>query len=170
MRSTRQRGICTWRFQTHKTSRTVWTRANWDQAKDGDVDRLTGKRNVLQIVVRSSDFTQNTMQDFPAGAVDKSPPAGAGDVGLISGLGRSDMLKGSMSNCSPQLLSPRSRARKPQLPSPCAAATEAHTSRACALQQEKPPQWNAGMPKRGRAPARRNQRKPAQSSGDLTPT
>ena len=69
--------------------------------------RLTGTRNVLQIVVRSSDFTQNTMQDFPAGAVDKSPPAGAGKVGLISGLGRSDMLKGSMSNCSPQLLSPR---------------------------------------------------------------
>lgn len=92
---------------------------------------MTGSRKVPQIVVRSLDFTQNTMQEFPADA---------GVMGSISGLGRSDMLKGSVSNCSPQLLSLRFRAHKPQLQSPCAGATEAHTSGACALQQEKPPQ------------------------------
>ena len=37
-----------------------------------------------------------------------------------------------------QLLSLRSRAREPQLLSPCAATTEAHTPRAHAPQQEKP--------------------------------
>ena len=71
---------------------------------------MTGSRKVLQIVVRSLDFTLNTMQDFPAGA---------GNMGSISGLGRSDMLKGSVSNCLPQLLRLRFRARKPQLQSPC---------------------------------------------------
>ena len=34
-------------------------------------------------------------------------------------------------------------ARVLQLLSPCAATTEAHAPRACALQQEKPPQWDA---------------------------
>ena len=42
--------------------------------------------------------------------------------------------------CVPQLLSLRSRAREPQLPNPCATTTEARVPRACALQQEKPPQ------------------------------
>ena len=42
------------------------------------MDRLTGSCKVLQIVVRSLDFTQNTMQGFPAGEVDTSTPAGSG--------------------------------------------------------------------------------------------
>ena len=32
-------------------------------------------------------------QDFPGGTVVKDPPANAGDVGLIPGLGRSHMLQ-----------------------------------------------------------------------------
>ena len=31
--------------------------------------------------------------DFPGGAVVKNPPANAGDMGLIPGLGRSHMLR-----------------------------------------------------------------------------
>ena len=46
----------------------------------------------------------------------------------------------------PQLLSLRSRAREPQLLSPCVATTEARVPRACAPQQEKPLQWEARAP------------------------
>ena len=46
----------------------------------------------------------------------------------------------------PQLLSLCSRARKPQLLSPRATTTEARAPRAHALQQEKPPQWEARAP------------------------
>ena len=42
-----------------------------------------------------------------------------------------------------QLLSLRSRAHEPQLLSPHVTATEAHVPRGRALQQEKPPQWEA---------------------------
>ena len=57
---------------------------------------------------------------------------------------------------APQLLSLCSRARKPQLLSPRATTTEAHEPRARALQQEKPPQWEARALQRRVAPARRN--------------
>ena len=40
--------------------------------------------------------------------------------------------------------------------SPCATTTEAQAPRACALQQEKPPQWEARTQQRRVAPARRN--------------
>ena len=45
--------------------------------------------------------------------------------------------------CAPQLLSLRSRARKPQLLSLSATTTEAHVPRARALPQEKPPQMRS---------------------------
>ena len=51
--------------------------------------------------------------------------------------------------------------------SPCAAATTAHKPRACALQQEKPAQWQALTPELERSPhspqlgkARTKQRRP----------
>ena len=83
------------------------------------------------------------MWDFPGGAMVKNPPASAGDVGSISGLGRSHM---------PQ----SNKAREPQLLSPCATPTEARSPRARAPQQEKPPQWEALTLQRRVAPARRN--------------
>ena len=49
-------------------------------------------------------------KDFPGGAVDKNPPAYAGDTGSIPGPGRSHMLQGSYGR-APQLLNPHSRAR-----------------------------------------------------------
>ena len=55
-----------------------------------------------------------------------------------------------------QLLSLRSRACEPQLLSPHAATTEARAPRACALQQEKPPQREARAPQPRVAPAPRN--------------
>ena len=75
--------------------------------------------------------------DFPGGTVVKNPPANAGDMGFIPGLGRSHMLQSNKA-CAPQLLSLRSRAREPQLLSPRATTTEARAPRARALQQEKP--------------------------------
>ena len=69
---------------------------------------------------------KNTInRDFPGGAVVESSPANAGDTGSIPGPGRSHMPR-SNSACVPQLLSLCSRARKPQLLSPCATTTEAH--------------------------------------------
>ena len=51
-------------------------------------------------------------------------------MGLISGRGRFHMLRSN-------------QAHVPQLPSLCAATAEAGTPRACAPQQEKPPQREA---------------------------
>ena len=60
----------------------------------------------------------------------KNPPANAGDMDSSPGLGRSHM--------------PRSnKATEPQLLSPRATTTEAHVAGAHALQQERPPQWEA---------------------------
>ena len=37
---------------------------------------------------------KEAIQDFPSGAVDKNPPASAGDMGSVSGQGRFHMLQG----------------------------------------------------------------------------
>ena len=71
-----------------------------------------------------------TFQDGPGGRVDKTPPANAGDTGLIPGKGRFHM---------PQ----SNKVHATQLLSSCAITTEAGAPRAHALQQEKPPQWEA---------------------------
>ena len=85
----------------------------------------------------------------------KNPPANAGDMGSIPGLGRSHMPQSNEAR-APQLLSLRSRAHKPQLLSLRATITEAHVPRARAPQQEKPPQWEARAPPWRVAPACRN--------------
>ena len=69
----------------------------------------------------------------------KNPPANAGDMGSIPGPGRSHMPRSNETHAS-QLPSLRSRAREPQLLSLRVATTEARVPRACALQQERPPQ------------------------------
>ena len=74
-------------------------------------------------------------QDFPGGTVVKNPPANAGDMGSSPSLGRFHMSRSNWARV-PQLLSLRSRAR--------------------ALQQEKPPQWEAHKRQRRVAPARHN--------------
>ena len=85
---------------------------------------------------------KNHLGDFPGGTVVKNPPANAGDTGLIPGPGRSHMPQSNWAR-APQLLSLRSRAHEPQLLNPRATTTEARTPRACAPQQEKPPQREA---------------------------
>ena len=70
------------------------------------------------------------------GSVVKNPPANARDVGSIPDP-RSHMLWATKPHV-PQPLSSCSRAWEPQLLSPPAAATEGHSPRACAPQQEKP--------------------------------
>ena len=91
---------------------------------------------------------------FPGGTVVKNLPANAGDTGSSPGPGRFHM--------------PRSnKAPVPQLLSLSATTTEAHTPRARAPQQEKPPPWEARAPQRRVAPARRK-RKPTRSNEDST--
>ena len=97
----------------------------------------------------------NKSRDFPGGAVVKNPPANAGDMGSSPGPGRSHMPRSNYAR-APQLLSLRSRAREPQLLSPCATTTEAHAPRARAPQQKKPLQWEARVPQQRVAPARHN--------------
>ena len=61
---------------------------------------------------------------LPGGSVVKNLPVNAGDTGLIPGPGRPNMLQSNLA-CAPQLLSPCSRAKEPQLLSPHAVTTEA---------------------------------------------
>ena len=85
----------------------------------------------------------------------KNLPANAGDTGSSPSLGRSHMLW-SNEACVPQLLSLCSRACEPQLLSLCATTTDACMPKACSLQQEKPPQWEARALQQSVTPARRN--------------
>ena len=71
--------------------------------------------------------------DFPGGAVDKNPPANAGDTHSSPVLGRSHMSRSNKARAT-QLLSLRSRAHEPQLLSPHATSTEAYVPRACVPQ------------------------------------
>ena len=73
----------------------------------------------------------------------KNPPAIAGDMCSTPGPGKSHMLWSNW-------------ARAPQLLSLRATTTEAHASRAHALQQEKLPQREAHTRQQRVAPARRN--------------
>ena len=56
---------------------------------------------VLQLGEANSDSERQTIcillecMDFPGGSVDKKPPVNAGDMGSISGLGRSHLLRGN---------------------------------------------------------------------------
>ena len=78
-----------------------------------------------------------------------------GDVGSGPGLGGSHVPRSSW-------------ARAPQLLSLRATTTEARAPRACALKQERPPQWEARILQWGVAPARRNWRKHARNNEDPT--
>ena len=88
-----------------------------------------GRINIGEINRGTQEQKQenNLTVDFPGGTVGKNPPANAGDTGLIPGLRRFHM---PQNNYAPPL----------QLLRPHAATTEAQAPRACAPQQEKPPQ------------------------------
>ena len=70
---------------------------------------------------------------FRGHTVDKNPPASAGDMGLIFGLGGFNIPR-SFCARAPQLLSLCSGAHEPQLLSPCAAGAESTCPRARTLQ------------------------------------
>ena len=85
---------------------------------------------------KTEQILQNSRNsDFSGGPVVNNPPANAGDTGSIPGPGRSHM-------------SWVKEAHAPQLLRLC--------PRACALQQEKPPQWEAQAPPAEKAPAQHN--------------
>ena len=81
--------------------------------------------------------------DFPGGPVVKHPPANAGDVSSIPGLGRFYTLQGNLAHIPQSMCS---RACESQLQSPNATTTEACVPRTCALQQDKPSQREAHTP------------------------
>ena len=68
-----------------------------------------------------------------------------GDLGLIPDPGRSHISQ-STSACASQLLNLCSRAGEPRLLSPCATTTEVQASRACGVQQAKPPLEGTHIP------------------------
>ena len=72
---------------------------------------------------------------FPGGSAVKNPPGNAGGTGSIPDPGRAHM-PWSNEPHEPQLLSPSSRAQGPHLLKPMCPT-------ACALEQEKPPRWEA---------------------------
>ena len=84
------------------------------------------------------------IRDFPRGPVVKNPAAKTRDTGWIPGPGQ--FHGGTVQ------LSPRTTATELSLWSPWAATTEAHTPIACALQREKPLQWEAREPQLEKAP------------------
>ncbi|KAM9052784.1 CDK2-associated and cullin domain-containing protein 1 isoform 2-T2 [Megaptera novaeangliae] len=91
----------------------------------------------LLLEAQSTPFqvTPSTMANIVKGLYTLRP----GDTGSSPGPGRFHMLQSNWA-LVPQLLSLCSRAREPQLLSPHATTTEAHAPRACAPQQERPPQ------------------------------
>ena len=111
---------------------------------------------------------------FPGGALVKNPPANAGTQ--VRALAQEDptchgATKPVRHNYWAWALEPTSHnywALEPQLLSSRATTTEAHAPRACALQQEKPPQWEAHAKQRRVAPTHCNYRKPAHTNEDPT--
>ena len=93
--------------------------------------------------------TENPHQGFPGGSVVKNLPAKARDPGLIPGRGSSHMSRSSWAH-EPQLSSLCSRGHAPPLLKPM-------HPRACAPQQEKPPQGGAHTAQQRIAPAHGNQ-------------
>ena len=94
-------------------------------------------------------------RDFPGDAVVKNQPANAGDMGSSPGPWRSDMPRSNKAHAHHNYWA-CALACKLQLLSLRATTTEARAPRARALQQEKPPQWEAHALERRVAPVRRN--------------
>ena len=84
-------------------------------------------------------LSESKERGFPGGAVVKNLPANAGHTGSSPGPGRSHMPRSNKAHV-PQLLSPRSRAREPQLLSACTTTTEPASQKywACRPQLLKP--------------------------------
>ena len=97
-------------------------------------------------------------KEFPGGPVVKDPLANVRDTGLIPGPGRFHMPQNNQA-CSPQLLSPCSRALKPQRLKPVCRRTSG-------LQQKQPPQCEAHTLQIESPPACHNYRKPAHSTDE----
>ena len=79
-------------------------------------------------------------RDLPGGPVIKVSSANAGDTGSIPGPGRFHMLWSNKARVTQPMKPVHARAHTPQLLSLCVASTETCVPRACAPQQEKPPQ------------------------------
>ena len=99
----------------------------------------------MKVHLKINKNKSNLAGGFPCGPVAKNLPVHAGDTG--SSPGQEDptcrgIAEPVLHSCWASALS---RVLKLQL-SPRAATTETHTPRACALPQEKPPQWEARAP------------------------
>ena len=93
----------------------------------------------MKVHLKINKNKSNLAGGFPCGPVAKNLPAHAGDTGRSPG---QEVAEPVLHSCWASALS---RVLKLQL-SPRAATTETHTPRACALPQEKPPQWEARAP------------------------
>ena len=84
------------------------------------------KQKTHIIFKRKHEYQKESKQDFHDGVTDKNPPANAGDMGSIPGMGRSHMAR---SNGAHEL----------QLLRLCAAKGEATAREGCAPQQKSRP-------------------------------
>ena len=94
----------------------VWKRSYYSKSCDD------GEKSHEQLLEAGKDTKQqdSLLEGFPGGAVDKTPPANAGDSGLIPDPGRSQVLQWN-------------EAHVPQVLNPCASTTETRAPRAHAL-------------------------------------
>ena len=88
-------------------------------------------------------------QGFPGGSVVKNPPANAGDMDSIPGLGRFHMPGGPKPITQLLSLCPRAQGATTIEPT-------CHNYKARAPQQEKTPPWKPCALQQGVSPARRN--------------
>ena len=107
----------------------------------------TSAREKKELATFSLSWYSRGLKCFPGGPVVKGPPVNARDTYSIPDAGRSNMLRGD-------------QAHAPQLPKPA-------RSRACALQQEKPPTAARSLSTAMESsPRSLHQRKPARSNED----
>ena len=90
---------------------------------------------MLSLSYSKRSANSNYKESLPGGPLVKSLLSNARDTGLIPGRGRPHMLWGNRVHAS-QLLRPHSGGHEPQLPKPVCPGARA-------LQQEKPPKWEA---------------------------
>ena len=105
----------------------MWTR---DGNRPEKTSHLANFINVRLILLKIQRLKIAVKLGFPGSSVVKNPPASAGDMGSIPGLGRSHVLQSNEAH-APQLFSLPTKAQETQLLSPHITTTEAVHHRAC---------------------------------------
>ena len=117
-----------------------WLWVTWKMMKM--LTEMYTKDEELAYKTRLWAWVPSAWRDFPGGAVVKETTCQFRGHRFKPWSGKTPRDAEQLSPCA-QLLSLRSRAHKPQVLRPCVTTSEVRAPRARALQQEKPPQWEA---------------------------